>query len=409
MQRAINLPGSAQPGTALRRRRSMLIIAVGTVLVLLIGALLVVRAGRAVNHVPLAGAPRPVSVVGARKTQYRDRRDYVGAVESWIEANVGPQYISAYVLDVVVRPGAVVTRGQVLARLDCSNPSALTRAAAMQARAADARRRATADEAARVQTLLDGGFVAPNEAEVKEAQSTSEEAALLESQAKLQSSALAVQDCVLRAPFDGEIGARSVDPGAFVRPGTAIVSVVDRNTVRVVVDAPEKDFDVIAPGTVVSIEMLATGAHVDAPIARRAPRADPSTRTVHFEVDVPDPERRYPTATTAVVHVDVGSPHDATVIPLYAATEEQHKAKFFVVDHGVAHERTIPVLGERGGELFFDPAALPENTPVVTEGRALLSDGDRVDAKPDAPAPAGDGGPGGARGGGGGAGGVGGP
>ncbi|HEY6460435.1 MAG TPA: efflux RND transporter periplasmic adaptor subunit, partial [Polyangiaceae bacterium] len=377
----------------------------GTILVMLAGGLLVVRAQRAANHVPLAGSPRPVSVIAVRKTQYRDRRDYVGAVDSWIEASVGPQYISAYVLDVLVRPGAVVTRGQVLARLDCANPSALTRAAAMQARAADARRRATADEAVRVQSLLDGGFVAANEAEVKEAQSSSEEAMLLESQAKLQSRSLEVRDCVLRAPFDGEVGTRSVDPGAFVRPGTPIVSVVDRNTVRVVVDAPEKDFDVVAPGNMVSIQMLATGAHVDAPIARRAPRADPGTRTVHFEVDVPDPDRRYPTATTAIVHVDVGTPRDATVIPLYAATEDGNNAKFFVVDRGVAHARQLPVLGERGGEIYFDPAGLPEHTLVVTEGRALLSDGDRVIAKPDVAPPAGDAGPGAARGGGGGIGG----
>ncbi|HEY1697022.1 MAG TPA: efflux RND transporter periplasmic adaptor subunit [Polyangiaceae bacterium] len=387
----------------------MLIIVAGTVLVLVVGGLLVVRAGRATNHVPLAGSPRPVSVIEAPMTQYRDRRDYVGAVEAWIEADVGPQYVSAYVLDVLVRPGAVVTRGQVLARLDCSNPSALARAAAMQARAAGARRRATADEAARVQTLLDGGFVAQNEAEVKEAQSSSEEATLLESQAKLQSSSLAVQDCVLRAPFDGEIGTRSVDPGAFVRPGTAIVSVVDRDTVRVVVDAPEKDFDVVAPGTVASIQMLATGAQLDAPIARRAPRADPSTRTVHFEIDVPDPQRKYPTATTAIVHVDVGAARKATAIPLYAATEEEGKAKFFVVDHDVARARQAPVVGERGGELYFDPSEVPEHTQIVTQGRALLADGDRVTANPDVVLPPGDAGRGAARGGGGGAGGVGGP
>ena len=36
----------------------------------------------------------------------------------------------------------------------------------------------------------------------------------------MQRATLEVNDCVLRAPFDGEIAARSVDPGAFVRPGT---------------------------------------------------------------------------------------------------------------------------------------------------------------------------------------------
>jgi hypothetical protein len=44
--------------------------------------------------------------------------------------------------------------------------------------------------------------------------------------------------------------------------------------------------------------------------------------------------------------------------------------------------------GEKGGSLFVDPALRP-GSRVVTEGRALLKDGDRVDAQLE---PAGDGG-----------------
>ena len=37
----------------------------------------------------------------------------------------------------------------------------------------------------------------------------------------------------LRAPFNGEVATRTIDPGAFVRPGNSLVSVVDRTTVRI--------------------------------------------------------------------------------------------------------------------------------------------------------------------------------
>jgi len=40
----------------------------------------------------------------------------------------------------------------------------------------------------------------------------------------------------------------------------------------------------------------------------------------------------------------------------------------------------VAVEGEAGGSLFLDPA-LAAGTLVVTEGRALLEDGDRVLAK----------------------------
>ncbi|MDB5212897.1 MAG: putative Co/Zn/Cd efflux system rane fusion protein, partial [Myxococcaceae bacterium] len=159
------------------------------------------------------------------------------------------------------------------------------------------------------------------------------------------------------------------------------VSVVDRTTVRVVVDAPEKDFEAAQVDTPVNVHMLSTGAEAAAVVSRRAPKADPTTRTVHIEIDIADPRRQFPTGTTALVRLDVGKPVAATVIPLSAATQQEGKAKFFVVDEGVAHLRDLPVVGERGGGLYFDPNVLPPGTQVVSEGRALLSDGDPVNAK----------------------------
>src|SRR5262249_32654004 len=154
--------------------------------------------------------------------------------------------------------------------------------------------------------LLDGGFVSPNEAEQKRAQSSATQAQLLAEKAKLVGRSLEVNDCVLRAPFDGEIATRTIDPGAFVRPGTSIVSVVDRSTVRMTAEAPEVDFGVVARGTKVKIHAYATNADVTGTITRRAPSADPTTRTVHFEIDIADPTRQIPVGTTGEVRIDVG-------------------------------------------------------------------------------------------------------
>jgi|CZKU01.1.fsa_nt_gi RND family efflux transporter MFP subunit len=368
-------------------RPAIIAIGAGATVLILGVVLLSVRASRGANRVPLEAAPRPVTVVPARSEPYRETRTYVGAVEPWVEASVGPQYISAYVATVLVRPGDTVKRGEVLATLDCSNPNAATRAVEMQARAADARVRAALDEAARFSTMLDGGFVAPNEVEQKTAVSMTEAAQLLETKANVVKTSLDVGDCVLRAPFDGEIGTRSVDPGAFVHPGAAIVSVVDRDTMRVTVDASEKDLEALAPSTMAQIDVLATGTHLSAPISRRAPRVDPKTRTIHFEIDVPDPARQYPVGATAIVHVEVGKPVPATEVPIYAATQDEGKAKLFVVDHDIAHAKTLPVTGEVGGAVYFAVSALPAGSLVVTEGRALLSDGDRVLAHVEAEAP----------------------
>jgi hypothetical protein len=160
----------------------------------------------------------------------------------------------------------------------------------------------------------------------------------------------------------------------------AVATVVDRTTVRVVGEVPEGDFDVVPVGTPVRVRALATNRELAAKISRRAPTADLSTRTVHLEIDVPDPTRSIPVGTTAELAIDVGEPSPATEIPLVAASVRGAKATVFVVDGQTARKGVYAVKGERDGSLFVEPA-LAAGGRVVTEGRALLQDGDRVDAK----------------------------
>ncbi|HEY0462992.1 MAG TPA: efflux RND transporter periplasmic adaptor subunit, partial [Polyangiaceae bacterium] len=313
-----------------------------------------VHAEANVNQIALGQSAKPVTVVQVKAATFRDSRSYVGTIEPWIEANVGPQMISAYVDTVLVRPGAAVKKGDIVATLDCRNANATSRAVAMQARAMAARQQALSHEAARFNGLLDGGFVSPNEAEQKSAQSAAEQAQLLAAQAKLLGTSLEVDDCILRAPFAGEVAARTSDPGAFVRPGISIASIVDRSTVRIVAHAAEIDFPIIAPSSPVQVHVLATNRELSASISRRGPAADPSTRTVDFEIDVADPGRTLPVGTTADIHIDTGLPQPACEIPLSAATVRGDTATVFVIDGGVAHKRSWRVLGEREGQLYVD-------------------------------------------------------
>lgn len=372
-----------EPVPAPAWRRVPLVIAAGCAVVLAAGGFMVVRASSQVNKVALASEPKDVTVVLARSASFRPQRRYVGTLEPWVQAKVGPQMISAYVGTVLVRPGDRVKQGQVLATLDCRNASASSRAMASQARAVQEQQQALAHQAGRIAELMRGGFASPNEIEQKQAESASKAAELDATRARFQRATLEVNDCILRAPFDGEVATRNVDPGAFVHPGDAVATMVDRRTVRVTAEAPEADFAVVAPGTPVRMLALANQQELTGKVARRSPAADPSTRTVHFEVDVSDPERRLPVGTTAELSVDVGQPEPATELPLVAASVRNGRATVFITKDHVAHKAVFAVKGERGGLLYVEPTLTPESA-VVTEGRAQLRDGDRVRAVRDA-------------------------
>ncbi len=203
-----------------------------------------------------------MSTVLTEETSFRPRRTYVGTFAPWVEASVGPQFISAYVDTVLVRPGAMVKRRQVLATLDCRNASTTSQAIAAQARAIEARQHALADQSARMKVCSKARTF--QRTRPSKNTDNAEAAQLAASQASLARSTLEVDDCVMRAPFDGEVTVRSGDPGAFVRPGMALLHIVDRSTLRFTVDVPEDDFDIVAPGTHVHVGTFATHTQLDA-------------------------------------------------------------------------------------------------------------------------------------------------
>ena len=358
--------------------RTAILLGIALVLAVMVG--LYWRASSRTNHVALSSAAKPVSVEKAKATTFRPVRTYIGTTAAWNAARVGPQYVSAYVGTVLVRPGAVVKRGEVLATLDCRNASAATREIAARAHAIEERQAAIQHEAERTKEMQQGGFASANELEQLTAKSAAEKAEAESMRASLVSRSLEVDDCVLRAPFAGEVSERFVDPGAYLRPGNPVATVIDRNQVRIVADAPESDFTIVAPGTPIAIEVEATGRKLRGTISRRAPAADDATRTVHFEVDVPNANHDLPVGSTARLSIDVGEPQPAAEIPLRAATVRGDKATLFTVQGDVAKSEVLTVLGEAGGSLFVEPK-LKAGTPVVVEGRALLDDGDKVAAK----------------------------
>jgi RND family efflux transporter MFP subunit len=343
-----------------------------------VGGVMYARNASRTNHVALADSAKKVAAIHAVSQPFQPHRRYVGTVEPWLQAKVGPQLISAYVDTVLVRPGAVVKRGEVIATLDCRHASALSREVAQQARSADAMTTAAEHEATRVATLLDGKYVSENEADLKQADATSKQAQLGALKAQMAGTALQVDDCVLRAPFDGEIAERTSDPGVFMRPGATIATVIDRHLVRITADVPEDDFEAVAPGTQVQLHLLATHKDLAAKISRRSPSVDQATRTAHVEIDVEDTARAIPTWTTAELAIDVGTPIAATAIPLTAASVRSTKASVFVVNGTTAHATLAKVIGEAGGTLYLDPQAIPAGTPILTDGRTTLSDGDAI-------------------------------
>ncbi|HSI04892.1 MAG: efflux RND transporter periplasmic adaptor subunit [Myxococcota bacterium] len=308
----------------------------GFLLCMLIGGLILLRSHR-MRATPAAAeeVETSVGVVKATSTVYANTRRYVGRLEPWAHAIVGPKTLSAYVAAVMVRPGDDVVKGDVLATLDCRN-----------------------------------ALAAGSQHQAPESASTA--------------SSRGSADCTFRAPFDGEVATRTADPGTFVAPGQAILTLVDRSTVRLVIDVPESDFTHVTPGTAVTIRSLATGGSVTSRISRRAPAADMNSHSVSVEIDLTDDEKLLPLGTMAEITTQLGEPASASEIPASAAKIRGDIATVMVIDGDTVSRVRVKLLGERDGKVYVEPS-LSAGTQVVVDSSKQLRDGDHVVVRQDEP------------------------
>jgi multidrug efflux pump subunit AcrA (membrane-fusion protein) len=211
----------------------------------------------------------------------------------------------------------------------------------------------------------------PNEVEMTTARRNAQQAQVLESRARLAGTSLEVRDCVLKAPFDGEIATRTMDPGAFVRPGTRSC----RSSTEHRAGHGGRSGEGLRPRP-----GLHARPHPDARDGRRGRRQgvapiSPSRRQGRARSTSrwmsPTPVTSIPAGTTATGPGRRGRAVPATEIPLYAATQHEGKAKFFVVEGGVARARHPRPRRTQRGRLLRPEASSPAGAQVVTEGRAL--------------------------------------
>src|SRR5512143_1688096 len=163
--------------------------------------------------VPLGTAGSPtLNTVTVEKRQVDDVVDWPGTVRSRSVANVAPK-VMARVLEVRVTAGTCVKQGEVVAVLDDRE----LRSRAEQARAALAAAEAQAGQAEadsrRARVLIQKPAPTPQALGAAEARAKATRAQAAQARDGLSEVQVLLGETTVRAPFDGVVAERLVDPG----------------------------------------------------------------------------------------------------------------------------------------------------------------------------------------------------
>jgi len=323
--------------------------------------------------------------------------------------------VAGYISKIYVDVGDRVKTGQTLAVLEVPELSAqLQGATASVHRAKDGVRRAESDinraKSLHEATHLDWtrlqqasqarpGLIAQQELDdalakdkEAEAQVAADEAALAETQGALEVALAdekrynALSDYTrIGAPFPGVITKRWVDTGALVQAGTSsntqslpVVSIAQMDLFRLTLPVPESAVPMIKLGDMVRVHVQALNRDFDGKVSRFANDVSEETRTMHTEVDVPNPDNALVPGMYAEVNLTLVKKDDALVVPIEAVSRNGPRATVLFVDpQNEIQEREV-TLGMESANRVEVVSGLNESDRVVIGNRSQFRAGEKI-------------------------------
>jgi RND family efflux transporter MFP subunit len=208
----------------------------------------------------------------------------------------------ANVVAVNVREGETVRRDQLLAELDPSQYHASTARSQAALQAAEheiASAQSDFDLAktthGRIDYLHKKEIVSDREYDDAKARLDSTAARLELAHANREQAAAALNHdkillsyTTLRAPFDGIITDRRVDPGALATPGLPLLTMEEAGHYRLEAAVDERDLKYVREGAQVPVILEALGGEpLPAKVVQIVPAADPASRSFLVKLDLP--------------------------------------------------------------------------------------------------------------------------
>lgn len=316
--------------------------------------------------------PRSVPVVVAEPT----KQEFVDRIEALGTAGSNESVIvSAQVTETVSRvhfdDGQVVAKGDVLVELTSREEAAqldevranLGEAERQYERAAEMSRNGTLSEA-----QLD-------------LRKTARDAA----RARLEELRARMRDRLIRAPFAGVLGMRSVSPGTLMQPGDMITTLDDIGVIKIDFAVPERFLSVLSIGLVVRSTTAAYPDRVfEGTVRAIGTRVDPDTRSVRVRAELPNPGHDLRPGMLVAVELTANR-ETRLAIPEEAIVPIGERRFVFVVNPEKRVDRIELTTGRRENGLVEVIAGLEGDESVVLEGGSMLRPGSGVDIVPRGP------------------------
>jgi len=358
------------------------IIGIVLILLLALSGILLVRhrkAQLAQVPPPTAGVPT-VEAAPVEKGAFPDRERFLGTLAAKESADLAPR-ITGHLVEVRVREGAKVEKGQLLARLD--DRLERDRVAQVRADLAAARTALATQESIyqRDSSLFAAKAISREALDRSLTERDAAQARVTSLQKALHTAQTDLSYTRIPAPAAGVITARLADPGDLAVPGKPVLAMETPGLGYFVsVKVPQDLFPKLRVG---DPALLSQGSKGGAELPARISRIHPAVRTgtlAVVEIDVATAPFGLPTGATVDVDLVIGR-HQGWRVPTRALLENTDAVYLYQIrEDETIHIEKVTLLS-RGPEWAVVRGKLPEKARVVTAQESALlrlHEGERV-------------------------------
>ena len=304
---------------------------------------------------------------------------YSGDVRPRVESALGFR-IAGKLVERRVELGDVVKAGQVLARLDRTDPALAAQAAGNLQAAADAELDLARADAKRFESLRGQNFVsqAALDAKLAALKAADSRASAARAQADTASNQTGYADLV--ADSAGVISAVLAEPGQVLAIGAPVFRVarVGAQDKDVVISVAENRVREVSPGREVAVSLWANGEKIyRGRVHEVSPQADPVTRTFTAKVAILDADADVRLGMTATVALS-GVAGNILQVPSPSIVQQNGKPAVWVLGEGGATSlREVQVAAFREDGVILS-GGLNTGEKIVAAGGHKLMPGERV-------------------------------
>jgi len=224
--------------------------------------------------------------------------------------------------------------------------------------------------------------------EAAKANLQSAESVLAAAEAKREHDQALFDYAKITAPFAGVVTQRFANLGTLMQAGTSsstqaqpLVRLSQDELYRLVIPVPESYVKFIHLGDSVSVNVPSLSRTFPGKVARFSVDVREDTRTMHTEVDVPNPARMLLPGLYAEATITLEKKNNAIALPLQAVNQENGQTTVDIVDSSNKIEVRRVVLGIQTATDAEVLSGLQEGELVVVSDRSSLKPGEEVRPK----------------------------